>query len=317
MRTKIEQKGLDLYNALREPLSKMETMEEMDNFKIELGTNKEVIAECMKCAQINIESGKLMKRAGIDMNWEAINHYNNLIIEACNNAVNKGDKEMKKNMNGHEKIAAKNIKGAFNWLVGGWYNCMQDGYEEDIPTLEEAKEAVCDEAMNNLYRGGGEACGKAPKEMRFAGEEFCRAYVEELFQKDEDVEEIWGNEATKENKEDNEMESKREMLNNMTVKELRAEANAQGIERMSRAKKDELIEALMNNGENTGNTIQISKVNMYAFTGMFIGEFEAEVQDGKIMVNTTSKGELMFDLKTGKEIADKNKSRYANRVEAV
>ena len=47
-----------------------------------------------------------------------------------------------KMMNGHEKIAAKNIEGAFNWLVGGWYNCLQDGYEEDIPSLEEAKETV-------------------------------------------------------------------------------------------------------------------------------------------------------------------------------
>lgn len=225
---------------------------------------------------------------------------------------------MKKNMNGHEKIAAKNIKGAFNWLVGGWYNCMQDGYEEDIPTLEEAKEAVYDEAMNNLYTGGGEACGKAPKEMRFAGEEFCRAYVEELFQKDEDVEEIWGNEVAEENKEDNEMENKREMLNNMTVKELRAEAKAQGIEGISRAKKEALIEAIMNAaGARPAFTATVSKVRMYAFTGMFIGEFEAEVEGDKILVNTTSKGELMFDLKTGKEITDKNKSRYANRVEAL
>ena len=115
----------------------------------------------------------------------------------------------------------------------------------------------------------------------------------------------------------NEMESKREMLNNMTAKELRAEAKAQGIEGMSRAKKDELIEALMNNGENTGNTIQISKVRMYAFTGMFIGEFEAEVQDGKILVSTASRGELMFDLNTGKEICEESKVRWANRVEAV
>lgn len=209
-------------------------------------------------------------------------------------------------MNKHEQAAYRAIKKEFNYLVGGWYNCFQDGYEEDIPTLEEAKEAVYDEAMSNN-----------PKEIRFAGEEFCRAYVEELFQKDEDVEEIWGNEATKENKEDNEMESKREMLNNMTAKELRAEAKAQGIEGMSRAKKDELIEALMNNGENTGNTIQISKVKMYAFTGMFIGEFEAEVQDGKILVSTASRGELMFDLNTGKEICEERKVRWANRVEAV
>ena len=55
-----------------------------------------------------------------------------------------------KMMNGHEKIAAKNIQGAFNWLVGGWYNCLQDGYEEDIPALEEAKEEVYCEAILKL-----------------------------------------------------------------------------------------------------------------------------------------------------------------------
>lgn len=93
MRTKIEQKGLDLYNALRGPMSQMETMEEMDNFKIELKGDKEVIAECMKCAQINIESGESMKRCGMHMDWERINHYNNLIINACMDAINnEGDK---------------------------------------------------------------------------------------------------------------------------------------------------------------------------------------------------------------------------------
>ena len=210
-------------------------------------------------------------------------------------------------MNKHEQAAYRAIKKEFNWLVGGWYNCFQDGYEEDIPTLEEAKEAVYEEAMSNN-----------PKEIRFAGEEFCRAYVEELFQKDEDVEEIWGNEVAEETQEDKEMENKREMLNNMTAKELRAEAKAQGIKGISRAKKEALIEAIMNAaGARPAFTATVSKVNMYAFTGMFIGEFDAEVQDGKILVSTASRGELMFDLNTGKEICEESKTRWANRVEAV
>lgn len=111
-----------------------------------------------------------------------------------------------------------------------------------------------------------------------------------------------------------EMENKREMLNNMTVKELRAEAKAQGIEGMSRAKKDELIAALMNVTE-PEFSVEISKVRMYAFTGMYIGEFDAEVKNGKIIVNTASKGELVFDLNTGKEITTDAKARYANKVE--
>lgn len=131
-------------------------------------------------------------------------------------------------------------------------------------------------------------------------------------------EETTGEETIKENKEDAKMESKREMLNNMTAKELRAEAKAQGIKGISRAKKEALIEAIMNAaGARPAFTATVSKVNMYAFTGMFIGEFEAEVQDGKILVSTASRGELMFDLNTGKEICEESKTRWANRVEAV
>ena len=230
-----------------------------------------------------------------------------------------------KMMNGHEKIAAKNIQGAFNWLVGGWYNCLQDGYEEDIPALEEAKEEVYCEAMNNLYVGGGEGFGGAPKEMRFAGEEFCRELIEELFLNDGDAEEIWGEDEITETKEEEMKETTREearaqVVKNYTVKEMRETLKAAGIKGISRAKKDELVEMMLDLGDEltSGNkTVSISKVKMYAFTGMFIGEFEAELKDGKILVNTSSRGELMFDLNTGKEVCDERKARWANRVEAV
>ena len=230
-----------------------------------------------------------------------------------------------KMMNGHEKIAAKNIEGAFNWLVGGWYNCFLDGLDEDIPSLEEAKETVYAEAMNNLYRSGNEIVGRAPKEMRFAGEEFCRELVEELFLNDGEAEEIWGEDETAETKEEEMKEITREearaqVVKNYTVKEMREALKAAGIKGISRAKKDELVEMMLDlKGELTSGskTVSISKVKMYAFTGMFIGEFEAELKDGKILVNTSSRGELMFDLNTGKEVCDERKARWANRVEAV
>ena len=230
-----------------------------------------------------------------------------------------------KMMNGHEKIAAKNIQGAFNWLVGGWYNCLQDGYEEDIPALEEAKETVYAEAMNNFYKSGGEVYGRAPKEMRFAGEEFCRELVEELFLNDGDAEEIWGEDEITETKEEEMKETTREearaqVVKNYTVKEMRETLKAAGIKGISRAKKDELVEMMIDLGDELtsgSKTVSISKVKMYAFTGMFIGEFEAELKDGKILVNTSSRGELMFDLNTGKEVCDESKARWANRVEAV
>lgn len=232
-----------------------------------------------------------------------------------------------KMMNGHEKIAAKNIEGAFNWLVGGWYNCFLDGLDEDIPSMEEAKEVVYAEAMNNLYRNGNELIGRAPKEMRFAGEEFCRELVEELFLNDGDAEEIWGEDGiteddTKEEemKETTREEARAQVVKNYTVKEMREALKAAGIKGISRAKKDELVEMMLDLGDEPtsgSKTVSISKVKMYAFTGMFIGEFEAEVKDGKILVNTSSRGELMFDLNTGKEVCDESKARWANRVEAV
>ena len=230
-----------------------------------------------------------------------------------------------KMMNGHEKIAAKNIEGAFNWFVGGWYNCFLDGLDEDIPSLEEAKETVYAEAMNNLYRNGNELIGRAPKEMRFAGEEFCKELVEELFLNDGDAEEIWGEDEITETKEEEMKETTREearaqVVKNYTVKEMREALKAAGIKGISRAKKDELVEMMLDlGGELTSGskTVSISKVKMYAFTGMLIGEFEAEVKDGKILVNTSSRGELMFDLNTGKEVCDESKARWANRVEAV
>lgn len=230
-----------------------------------------------------------------------------------------------KMMNGHEKIAAKNIERAFNYFVGGWYNCLQDGYGEDIPSLEEAKETVYAEAMNNLYKGGGEVYGRAPKEMRFAGEEFCRELIEELFLNDGDAEEIWGEDGITETKEEEMKETTREearaqVVKDYTVKEMRETLKAAGIKGISRAKKDELVEMMIDLGDELtsgSKTVSISKVKMYAFTGMFIGEFEAEMKDGKILVNTSSRGELMFDLNTGKEVCDERKARWANRVEAV
>ena len=230
-----------------------------------------------------------------------------------------------KMMNGHEKIAAKNIEGAFNYLVGGWYNCLQDGCEEDIPSLEEAKETVYAEAMESLYKDGNEIYGESPKEMRFAGEKFCRELIEELFLNDGDAEEIWGEDEITETKEEEMKEATREearaqVVKNYTVKEMRETLKAAGIKGISRAKKDELVEMMLDLGDELtsgSKTVSISKVKMYAFTGMFIGEFEAELKDGKILVNTSSRGELMFDLNTGKEVCDESKARWANRVEAV
>lgn len=92
---------------------------------------------------------------------------------------------------GHEKIAQRNMRHAFDWIVGGYYNCIQDDCPEYLP---ESRQALVDEiytsAMTNLYGPGYEGYGKAPKEMRFAGEKFCRAYIEWKMENDGDAQEI-------------------------------------------------------------------------------------------------------------------------------
>lgn len=92
-------------------------------------------------------------------------------------------------MTKHEQIAARNIRAAFNFEIGGIYNSYIDGEPINI-TLEEMKGIIYDCAMSDKYSGGSCQMGRAPKEMRFAGKEFCRKYIDELFATDFDVIEI-------------------------------------------------------------------------------------------------------------------------------
>lgn len=92
---------------------------------------------------------------------------------------------------GHEIIAMKNIRNAINWIVGGYYNCIQDNIPEYLPgSMESLENEVYSSAMENRYLPGCELGGRAPKEMRFAGTDFCRAYIHWKLSRDGDVEEI-------------------------------------------------------------------------------------------------------------------------------
>ena len=100
---------------------------------------------------------------------------------------------MTKARTGHERIAERNIRGAFDYIVGGYFNMKMDGDERDLPTIEEAKAEVYDCAMADDYRDIGCVRGNnAPKEMRFATTEWCKTLIDELFENDGDVEWIWG-----------------------------------------------------------------------------------------------------------------------------
>lgn len=93
---------------------------------------------------------------------------------------------------GNELTAKRNIRNAFNWIVGGYANMIMD--ECDPSDLPESRDALLEEvylaAMNNLYLTGCEGYGKAPKEMRFAGEKFCKAYISWKIDNDEDCTDI-------------------------------------------------------------------------------------------------------------------------------
>lgn len=94
-------------------------------------------------------------------------------------------------MTEHERIASRNIRHCINWIVGGYYNCLQDDTPEYLPeSYDELKAEIYDSAMQNMYAPGYEGYGKAPKEMRFAGSEFIRNRIEKLLKTDEDVQEI-------------------------------------------------------------------------------------------------------------------------------
>lgn len=107
----------------------------------------------------------------------------------------------------------------------------------------------------------------------------------------------------KKNKEEHNMEKKD--VREKTVKELREEAKKAGIKGASRMKKEDLIKALMGNGK--------VKVYMYAFTGMYIGEFEADVTEDGMVVDTKLKGELLFN-NDGIEVTSPEKARWANKI---
>lgn len=94
--------------------------------------------------------------------------------------------------NGWEKIAKKNLTGAYNWIVGGLENTLQD-CEEDSEEYRSAKKTLTDveslaieiyhEGITTFF-GGGMCGGKAPAEMRFAGKDFCISYITKLLKKD-------------------------------------------------------------------------------------------------------------------------------------
>ena len=92
-------------------------------------------------------------------------------------------------MNGHKKIAKNNIEKAFAYIIGGYYNMFMD---EELNSFDpdEVKKEIYESAMTDQYTDGSVFYDRAPKEMRFAGTDFCKKLIDDLFANDGDVADI-------------------------------------------------------------------------------------------------------------------------------
>lgn len=93
----------------------------------------------------------------------------------------------------HQQIARRNIQNAINYIVGGYYNSFLDGYEEDLPkSYKDLKDEIYASAISDTFAYGGEVViyNHPVKEMRFAGEDYCRRTIHSILSNDECVKEI-------------------------------------------------------------------------------------------------------------------------------
>lgn len=88
-----------------------------------------------------------------------------------------------------ERTAMRNVRGAINCIVGEWYNAMQDGYDvADMPkSLQALKDDIYEASMSDAFGKGCCFFGCAPKEMRFAGKKFIKAYIDWIMDLDAKV----------------------------------------------------------------------------------------------------------------------------------
>ncbi len=86
-------------------------------------------------------------------------------------------------LNRHQKLAAKKIHHAYNWILGGLENSVQDGELEEMPPVEEMFNQVYDMVMTEDC-GVGFAGGSSRTELRFAGKQFILDRIAAHFKKD-------------------------------------------------------------------------------------------------------------------------------------
>lgn len=88
-----------------------------------------------------------------------------------------------KPMTKHQKVAAKQMQHAYNWVVGGHENSLSDN-ETPMPAVEEMFDEVMSEATSHFYGEGYSSCDSAPAAMNFAGKRFLVDTLVSLFEAD-------------------------------------------------------------------------------------------------------------------------------------
>ena len=174
----------------------------------------------------------------------------------------------------HAAVAKKQLEDAYNWIVGGYINTVQDGEAETMPPVEDMFDEVMEEATTHLYGKGMCSQKPAPAAMRFVGKRFLIDTLTVLFQQD-------GYEVP------------------ACCTKIPEKKTKQGTKREYK---------------DTPDFVGEDEVVMRAFTGMLIGVFKIAKQTKTyIMVKAVNGSELKFDKKTGLQLNAKN-PRFANRI---
>ena len=176
----------------------------------------------------------------------------------------------------HQKVAAEQLENAYNWIVGCYYNTVQDGEAEEMPPVEDMFDEVMEEATTHLYGKGMCSQKPAPAAMNFAGKKFLIETLTSLFEAE-------GFEVPV-------------CCTKIPEKKQRAAGPRKNVK---------------GNPESVGE----NEVVMRAFTGMLIGVFKIVERDENTISVELANGTYMdFDVNTGKEIGARN-PRFANRIE--
>lgn len=84
--------------------------------------------------------------------------------------------------NNHQVVAAKNLRHAYEWIVGGYENSVQDGKSEEMPSVKDMFNEVLAEAKGSRY--DDVSGGPAPISMKLAGNQFLRDTLKSFFEAD-------------------------------------------------------------------------------------------------------------------------------------